>query len=123
MSKEEGPMVPWELDCKHREDCTAPRCGCPAVTELVEINGRDYLKAVERWFEFWPVSTDTPDFNVFLQGEERGLTRSEDGTVVMHFAPEAARRIRLLAGPYYHAILTAYSITKEIPRTWNKSQL
>lgn len=127
MSKEEGPMVPWELRCSHPEHCTAPDCDCPAAkvpeAELVEISGRDYLRAVERWFEFWPPISglmETPSFNDFIETEMPPLRKSSNGDVVMRVSPQAAYRIRLLTGPHHHAILRAYAIAKDIPLSWDK---
>lgn len=93
--------------------------------ELVEISGRDYLKAVERWFDFWPLRPSgeiTPSFNDFIGTEMPPLRKDINGDVVMQLSPQAAHRIRLLNSPYHHTILRAYAITKEIPLTWDKQQ-
>lgn len=86
------------------------------MDELIEISGQDYLKAVERWFEFWPttrngMTMETPSFYDFIETEMPPIRKGRAGDAVMQVSPQAAHRIRLLAGPYHHAVLKAYSIT------------
>lgn len=82
------------------------------MKQIVEVPCEDYLKAVERWFDFWPTERTTPDFNEFLEIDHPPIKRNNDGVVTVFLPTKGARRVKLLAGPYHKALLRAYAMRK-----------
>jgi hypothetical protein len=81
-----------------------------------EVSSDDFLLAEDRWFEFWGrqkyvlVNGDIhPDksFARFL-GFQNGIKIKHSTHCTLLMRPSAVRKIKLLAGPYYHALLVTY---------------
>ena len=78
---------------------------------LVEVASAEYVLAEARWFIFWrkPYLSDKSFFQFIKTAEDipfRVIYNYRN--VILSVSPSAARKIKLLAGPYHHAFLAAY---------------
>ena len=77
-----------------------------------QVSSKDFLIAEARWFQFWgkPYLHDK-SFARFL-GMHSGIKLKHSTDCTLLLRPSAVKKIKLLAGPYHHALLTVYKLKK-----------
>jgi hypothetical protein len=76
------------------------------------VSSGEYRLAERRWFDFWnkPYQSDR-SFARFLGMTHYTVSPRVNYNILMR--PEAVKKIKMLSGPYHHALLVTYKLKKE----------